>query len=196
MLSNLGARKGVAGRPMAPPKDEARGTPIALAGASALPAGEDLLGAKAAIPWPTATGTVCGVGVASAQPPSALLARTGATVASPVSVQARSLFLLLAAQAPGAARGDEIGRVRVGYDDGRSEFITIVAGMDVGELRAEQPPLVERAQLAMRGGGDGRAALYLRQWDNPTPAATITAIELSCTRPRAAIALLALTALH
>jgi WD40 repeat protein len=103
----------------------------------------------------------------------------------PVGINADVLHFLQGAQYASPDKGSRIGQYEVQYEDGGTEIIPIITGIDVWDWWAGEPKHTERAELAWVGSNaqtaeaDKLLQLFHRAWVNPRPDVTITKIGMS-----------------
>jgi beta-galactosidase len=193
LLENLGAELGDPGSGMSAPVVAATGVgePLDL-GAGDQRAPRWLGDERHSFSYPAGEVSLRGLRFRLAAP-----LRVGETRAIAVGRAADSLVFLHAAAVPDGDDGRLLARYRVVYADGRTVEVPVVAGRDIADCRQRSARPLARASLAWLGApdADALAVVYARQWDNPTPAVTITRIELVGDDPASVVALLAATVL-
>jgi hypothetical protein len=209
LLTNLHAALGEPGSyTPPPPAADARGVPIDLGAAADRVIGSDGWLVDPAHSFHLAGGDhlLCGVRFLIAAPdaPKALVLTGGRTSASfAVGREAPMLCFLQAAvvpppstpPAPGAPPR-LIAHYQITWEDGRTARVPLEDAHDLADGDQAAARDLDRAQLArLAAGHDGRfVALYIRQWDNPTPQVPVAKVDVALDDPAAAVAVLACTA--
>lgn len=177
LLENLHAHHGR--RISAPRPERGLGSPVPLSALIDAPALTPL--APDRHPWPTGKRVFAGVRFQLPDPPAALMLASGQQATIPIQGAVAGVCLLLHAAADGAAPtpGTLLGHLVIRLADGRTLTEPLQEGDDCATADQGDGPLVARAQRVWQlDTGALRRCLYLRQWNNPTPAVPVSAITL------------------